>query len=169
MADDNTTPPSDPETTLIGVELDPASITRTTRDIDHERKIAIYDLLRQNYFLLPHKKVGPYTLLLAMDGSRLVLHVGDTEKVPITSIMLALGPFRALINQYFMICESYYDAIKLATPNRIETIDMTRRALHNEGAELLQERLKGKIECDNLTARRLFTLICALHWKGKCS
>ena len=169
MTDDPLRQASSPATTLIGVELDPASITRTTRDIDHERKIAIYDLLQENYFVVPHKETGPYTLLLAMEGTRLVLHIGDKDKAPITSIMLALGPFRKLINQYFMICESYYDAIKLATPNRIETIDMTRRALHNEGAELLQERLKGKIECDNLTARRLFTLICALHWKGRCS
>ncbi len=157
------------KTTLISVELDPDSITRTTRDIDHERKIAIYDLLRENYFTLPDHDVGPYTLLIAMEGSRLVLHIGDRDKNPITSIILALGPFRSMINQYFMICDSYYESIKMATPNRIETIDMARRALHNEGAELLQERLKGKVKCDNLTARRLFTLICALHWKGRCS
>ncbi len=168
MSDDPNNEDLNPETTLIGVELDLETITRSTRDIDHERKIAIYDLLRENHFSLPNKQAGPYTLLLAIEGNRLILHIGDQNKNIITSIILALGPFRSLISQYFMICDSYYEAIKMATPNRIETIDMARRGLHNDGAELLQERLKGKISCDNLTARRLFTLICSLHWKGRC-
>ncbi len=109
---------------------------------------------------------GPYTLHLSLADNRLVLTVGDTNRAPILHVMLSLSPFRRLVKDYFMMCESYYQAIKTAPPSRIEAIDMGRRGLHDEGSRLLMERLKGKILIDIPTARRLFTLICALHWKG---
>lgn len=153
---------------LIEVILDPGSIARRSPDIEHERQIAIYDLLENNRFaLLNHEHKGPYTLLLAVADNRLVLHIGDPERRPLSSLMLSLSPFRRLIRDYFLVCESYFDAIRSAPPSRIEAIDMGRRGLHDEGSRLLIERLAGKVEIDFETARRLFTLLCALHWRGE--
>ena len=151
---------------LVEVTLDERSIGRHTPDVEHERKVAIFDLIEENHFELPGKAAGPYTLQLSIAENRLVFAVGDADAGPITSFMLSLSPFRRLVKDYFLVCESYYEAIKTAPPSRIEALDMGRRGLHDEGSRLLTERLAGKIEVDFDTARRLFTLICALHWKG---
>ena len=165
--DAETTPDSgDTHSKLIAVTLDEESIGRNTADIEHERNVAIFDLLEKNHFVLENHDGGPYTLHLAIAENRLVLQVGDKDARPQSTFMLSLTPFRRIVKDYFLICESYYDAIKTAPPSRIEAIDMGRRGLHDEGSRLLMERLSGKIEIDFDTARRLFTLISALHWKG---
>ena len=152
---------------LVEVLLDEASISRCTPDIEHERNVAIYDLLESNSFeLVKHSGKGPYTLQLALEDNRLVFHVGDENRQPLNSLMLSLSSFRRLVKDYFLLCESYFEAIKTAAPSRIEAIDMGRRGLHNEGAQLVLDRLDGKIVVDFETARRLFTLICALQWPG---
>jgi uncharacterized protein (UPF0262 family) len=151
---------------LVEITLDEKSVGRTTPDVEHERKVAIFDLLEDNFFALEDREEGPYTLLLSISENRLVFGVGDAKQKPITSFMLSLSPFRKLVKDYFLVCESYYEAIKTAPPSRIEALDMGRRGLHNEGSQLLMQRLEGKIVTDFDTARRLFTLICALHWKG---
>jgi len=152
---------------LVEVTLDEGSIGRNSTDVEHEREVAIFDLLERNTFALEgHEDGGPYTLHLSLADNRLVFTVGDTNRNPIVHVMLSLSPFRRLVKDYFLMCESYYQAIKTAPPSRIEAIDMGRRGLHDEGSQLLMERLKGKIQIDKATARRLFTLICALHWKG---
>ncbi len=151
---------------LVEITLDEKSVGRTTADIEHERKVAIFDLLEENVFALEDRDEGPYSLLLSIAENRLVFAVGDVNQKPITSFMLSLSPFRKMVKDYFLVCESYYDAIKTAPPSRIEALDMGRRGLHNEGSQLLMKRLEGKITTDFDTARRLFTLICALHWKG---
>jgi uncharacterized protein (UPF0262 family) len=152
---------------LVEVTLDEGSIGRNSTDVEHEREVAIFDLLERNTFALEgQENGGPYTLHLSLADNRLVFTVGDTNRNPIVHVMLSLSPFRRLVKDYFLMCESYYQAIKTAPPSRIEAIDMGRRGLHDEGSQLLIERLKGKIQIDKATARRLFTLICALHWKG---
>ena len=151
---------------LVEVTLDPGSIGGNSSDVEHEREVAIFDLLEQNSFALEGQGGGPYTLNLSLADNRLVFTVGDVNRTPIQHVMLSLSPFRRLVKDYFLMCESYYQAIKTAPPSRIEAIDMGRRGLHDEGSRLLMERLKGKVLIDIQTARRLFTLICALHWKG---
>lgn len=151
---------------LVEITLDEKSVGRKSSDVEHERKVAIFDLLEDNVFALEGREEGPYTLLLSIAENRLVFSVGDASHKPITSFMLSLSPFRKLVKDYFFVCESYYEAIKTAPPSRIEALDMGRRGLHNEGSQLLMQRLEGKITTDFDTARRLFTLICALHWKG---
>jgi uncharacterized protein (UPF0262 family) len=151
---------------LIGLTLDQASLGRNNADVEHEREVAIFDLLENNSFALEGHAGGPYTLHLSLAENRLVFAVADPDGAPLTHVMLSLSPFRRLVKDYFLMCESYYQAIKTAPPSRIEAIDMGRRGLHDEGSRLLMERLKGKINTDIATARRLFTLICALHWKG---
>jgi uncharacterized protein (UPF0262 family) len=152
---------------LVEVTLDEGSIGRNSTDVEHEREVAIFDLLERNTFALEgNENGGPYTLHLSLADNRLVFTVGDGNRNPIVHVMLSLSPFRRLVKDYFLMCESYYQAIKTAPPSRIEAIDMGRRGLHDEGSQLLIERLKGKIHIDKATARRLFTLICALHWKG---
>jgi uncharacterized protein (UPF0262 family) len=151
---------------LVEVTLDPGSIGGNSSDVEHEREVAIFDLLEQNSFALEGQGGGPYTLNLSLADNRLVLTVGDVNRMPIQHVMLSLSPFRRLVKDYFLMCESYYQAIKTAPPSRIEAIDMGRRGLHDEGSRLLMERLKGKVLIDIQTARRLFTLIGALHWKG---
>jgi uncharacterized protein (UPF0262 family) len=153
---------------LVEVHLDPDSIGRRSPDIDHERQVAIYDLLESNRFALVNSdRQGPFRLQLAIADNRLVWHIGDAAGKPINSLMLSLTPFRRVIKDYFLICDSYYEAIRTAAPSRIEAIDMGRRGLHDEGSRLLIERLEGKIEIDFETARRLFTLLCALQWRGE--
>jgi uncharacterized protein (UPF0262 family) len=146
---------------LQSVELDEESLSASSRDQEQERQIAIFDLLEDNYFAPEAAEGGPYDLRMGLVENRLVLDVRgpDYERRHI----LSLSPFRSLIRDYFMICESYYQAIRNSTPAQIEALDMGRRGLHNEASELLQQRLKGKIDTDLDTARRLFTLICALY------
>ncbi|HEX2379117.1 MAG TPA: UPF0262 family protein [Methyloceanibacter sp.] len=151
---------------LVEVTLDEASIGRNNAEVEHEREVAIFDLLERNAFALEGYDGGPYTLRLSLADNRLVFTVGDTDRAPIQHVMLSLSPFRRLVKDYFLICESYYQAIKTQPASKIEAIDMGRRGIHDEGSQLLMERLKGKIAVDLPTARRLFTLLCALHWKG---
>jgi uncharacterized protein (UPF0262 family) len=151
---------------LTKVTLDESSIGRSGPDVEHERAVAIYDLLEDNSFAPVDHDGGPYALHLAITENRLVFDVRLEDGTPLTAHLLSLTPFRRIVKDYFMICDSYYQAIRTATPSQIEAIDMGRRGLHNEGSELLIERLKEKVEIDFDTARRLFTLICVLHWKG---
>jgi uncharacterized protein (UPF0262 family) len=151
---------------LVEVTLDQASIGRNNAEVEHERDVAIFDLLEKNSFALEGHDGGPYTLHLSLADNRLVFTVGDTDRAPIQHVMLSLSPFRRLVKDYFLICESYYQAIKTQPASKIEAIDRGRRGHHDEGSQLLLERLKGKIAIDLATARRLFTLLCALHWKG---
>ena len=149
---------------LQTVELDEESLAAVSRDQEQERQIAIFDLLEENYFAPEGAPGGPYDLKMGLVDNRLVLDVrGEGYE---RRHILSLSPFRTLIKDYFMICESYYQAIRNSTPAQIEALDMGRRGLHNEASELLQTRLKGKIETNLDTARRLFTLLCALHWRG---
>ncbi len=151
---------------LIAVHLDEASIGRGTADQEHERNIAIYDLIEENSFSLHGHDGGPYALSIALHEAKLMFDVRDEDGKTLATHILSLTPFRRILKDYFMVCENYYRAIRTAAPAHIEAIDMGRRGLHNDGANLLAERLKGKIECDTNTARRLFTLVTALHWKG---
>lgn len=151
---------------LTAVTLDEASIERGTPDQEHERDIAIYDLVEANHFQLSHGAEGPYSLRIAMHDAKLSLDVRGADGEHLVTHILSMSPFRTILKDYFMICESYHAAIRTASPMQIEAIDMGRRGLHNEGAQVLQERLAGKIDCDFDTARRLFTLVTALHWKG---
>jgi uncharacterized protein (UPF0262 family) len=151
---------------IVEIRLDERSIVRWSPEIEHERNVAIFDLLESNRFRLADLP-GPYRLVLSLRESNLVLEVrGPGEEAEPVEVVLATRPFRRVIKDYFLICESYLQAIKGATPSRIEAIDMARRGLHNEGSELLQEALRGRAEVDHDTARRLFTLVCVLHIRG---
>jgi uncharacterized protein (UPF0262 family) len=152
---------------LAAVTLDEESIGPGNADQAHERKIAIYDLVEENSFGLPGQDAGPYALRLALVDAKLVFEVSATSGgEPLATHVLSLTPLRGILKDYFLVCESYYAAIRTATPAQIEAIDMGRRGLHDEAAAILAERLAGKITCDLPTARRLFTLVTALHWKG---
>ncbi|WP_034993435.1 UPF0262 family protein [Beijerinckia mobilis] len=151
---------------LVSVTLDETSIGPGTPDQEHERQVAIYDLLDENLFALPGRDDGPYHLRIALHDAKLALDITDERGAQVATHILSLTPFRGLLRDYFLVCESYYQAIRTANPAQIEAIDMGRRGLHNEAATLLMERLSGKITCDLDTARRLFTLVTALHWKG---
>jgi uncharacterized protein (UPF0262 family) len=152
---------------LVEVTVDEASLGRDNSEVEHEREVAIFDLLEKNKFSLEgHDGPGPYTLRLSLADNRLVFSVSDAEHAPLQHVMLSLSPFRRIVKDYFLICDSYYAAIKTQPASKIEAIDMGRRGLHDEGSHLLMERLRGKIAVDIATARRLFTLLCALHWKG---
>ncbi len=151
---------------LIAVTLDETSIGRSNADVEHERAVAIYDLLEENVFAPREHDDGPYTLHLGITENRLALDIRRADGTPVIMHMLSMTPFRRIVKDYFMICESYYQAIRTAMPSQIEAIDMGRRGLHDEGSRLLMERLKSKVHVDFDTARRLFTLICVLHWKG---
>jgi uncharacterized protein (UPF0262 family) len=151
---------------LVNITLDDASIGRGNADVEHERMVAIYDLLEDNAFEPVGHDGGPYALHIAIADNRLVFDIRLGDGSPVVAHHLSLSPFRRIVKDYFMVCESYYAAIRTASPAQIEAIDMGRRGLHNEGSELLQERLKDKVVVDFDTARRLFTLISVLHWKG---
>lgn len=151
---------------LIEVILDDASISKATPDIEHERAVAIFDLIEENSFLPVGDKGGPYKLILSVIDSKLVFDIARENDEKVIMHVLSLSPFRKVIKDYFLICESYYDAIRTSSPSQIEAIDMGRRGLHNEGSQTLNDRLAGKIEIDFDTARRIFTLICVLHWRG---
>lgn len=156
---------SDRQSRLLAVTLDEASIARASPDIEHERAVAIYDLLEENSFALANRP-GPYRLNLSLSDRRLVFDIRSDGGEPLVTHLLSLTPFRKIVKDYHLVCESYHHAIRTASPRRIEAIDMGRRALHNEGSQILKERLRGKIDFDLDTARRLFTLICVLHWRG---
>jgi uncharacterized protein (UPF0262 family) len=155
---------------IIDVELDERTILWRSADIEQERRIAIFDLIEGNHFA-PQRRhadgyAGPYKITLSVEEGRLVLQIKRADGSPLEALILSLGRFRRPIRDYFAICDSYYQAIRASTPQQIETVDMARRAIHNEAAELLKERLEGKVEVDFDTARRLFTLICVLHIRG---
>jgi len=151
---------------LTAIELDEHTVVRRTREIEQEREIAIYDLLEGNHFRPEGSAGGPYRLVLGISENRLVFDVKLESGEPHGRVMLALTSFRRIIKDYFLVCGSYFKAIRNAPAAQIEALDMGRRGLHDEGSHLLRERLKGKIEVDFDTARRLFTLICVLHLKG---
>ncbi|HEY2444774.1 MAG TPA: UPF0262 family protein [Rhizomicrobium sp.] len=151
---------------LVAVELDEHTVVRRTREIEQEREIAIYDLLEANHFAPRGSEGGPYRLLLAVEENRLVFNIRLENGHPHKRILLSLTPFQRIIKDYFLVCESYFKAIRDAPPTQIEALDMGRRGLHDEGSTQLSEGLKGKIEVDFDTARRLFTLLCVLHLRG---
>lgn len=152
------------------IELDETTIIRRNADIDQERRVAMFDLIEDNTFkparAFAAGHEGPYRLHLAVQDGRLQLDVADDSGQLLETLILGMGRFRRHIKDYFAICDSYYQAVRKATASEIETIDMARRGVHNEAAELLVERLEGKVETDFATARRLFTLICVLHIRG---
>ena len=156
---------------LSRIDIDDANLPPPTPEIEQERKVAIFDLLEDNSFALPAREErvvpdGPYHLGLSIRERRLVFDIRTEADKGVAEFHLSLGPFRQAVKDYFQICESYFDAVKKLPPSQIEAIDMARRGIHNEGARILQERLDGKAEVDIDTARRLFTLICVLHWGG---
>ncbi|OZA18265.1 MAG: hypothetical protein B7Y02_01805 [Rhodobacterales bacterium 17-64-5] len=154
---------------ICHIEIDERGLVRPTPEIEQERRVAIYDLLEDNSFGLPPKAErvlpeGPYRVLLAIRDGLIVFDITTEDGVKAAEFHLSLGPFRQVVKDYFQICESYFDAVKRLPPSQIEAIDMARRGIHNEGALILRERLEGKANVDSDTARRLFTLICVLHW-----
>ena len=156
---------------ICAIELDDTNLAPPTPEIEQERKVAIFDLLEDNSFTLPKRDDrmvpdGPYNLQLSIREKRLIFDVATTDGQKAGEFHLSLGPFRQVVKDYFQICESYFDAVKNLPPAQIETIDMARRGIHNEGSRVLQERLEGKVDIDTDTARRLFTLICVLHFGG---
>ncbi|MEO3430903.1 UPF0262 family protein [Pelagibius sp. CAU 1746] len=155
-----------PRERLANVTLDDSAVIRRSPEVEHERAVAIYDLLEENTFRPVGDYHGPYHLRLSIAENRLLLDIRSEQEDRLGSVTLPLLPFRRVIRDYFAVCESYYEAIKTASPAKIEAIDMGRRGLHNEGSDLLRERLDGKVEIDFDTARRLFTLICVLHIRG---
>ncbi len=148
---------------IARLDLDERSLSALSADSEHERRVAIFDLLEENTFKPVGASDGPYAVMLSIVDRRLVFDISLLDGSPVRRLILSLTPFRRIVRDYFMICESYYDAIRTAAPAQIEAIDMGRRGIHNEGSELLEERLKDKVEMDFDTARRLFTLISALH------
>ena len=158
-------------TRITHITLDDANLPPPTPEIEQERKVAIFDLLEDNTFVLPDREeraapAGPYHLGLSIRDKRLVFDVNTESDEKAAEFHLSLGPVRQVVKDYFQICESYFEAVKKLPPSQIETIDMARRGIHNEGSRVLQERLEGKAEVDTDTARRLFTLICVLHFGG---
>ncbi len=158
-------------TRISHIELDDSGLPAPTPEIEQERRVAVFDLLEDNSFALPDRDGraapdGPYRLALAIRERRLVFSVDTDAGDRAAEFHLSLGPFRQVVKDYFQICESYFAAVKTLPPSQIETIDMARRGIHNEGARVLQERLESKAEVDIDTARRLFTLICVLHFGG---
>jgi uncharacterized protein (UPF0262 family) len=169
--DDNTSgdnPSPGRERSIVNLVLDEKTFVRRRPEVEHEREVAIFDLLEDNTFCLKGEGVhqGPYHARLKLAEDRLLLDIRDTNEVTIKEITFPVRPFRMIVKDYFIVCESYYDAIKVSSPSQIEAIDMGRRALHNEGAQMLLERLSADAELDHTTARRLFTLLCVLHIRG---
>lgn len=155
---------------LIDITLDESTVVRWSADVDHERRVAIFDLVEENSFEVIRATEagyhGPYRLKLAIQEGRLLFDLKTDSHQDIVCFRLAMSPFRRIIREYLSICDRYYEAIKSASPSQIEAIDMGRRGLHNDGSQLLRDRLEDKIKLDQQTARRLFTLICVLHMKG---
>lgn len=151
---------------IANLHLDERSVVYRSRDVEHERAIAIYDLLEDNHFGPTSGAVGPFDLHLGIEENRLVFDIRDKDGQGIEQVQLSLGSLRRVVKDYFIVCENYFEAIKKFSPSQIEAIDMGRRSLHDEGAELLRDRLAGQVDVDIPTARRLFTLVCVLHIKG---
>lgn len=156
---------------IVKIQLDEKSFLRRRPEVEHEREVALFDLLEENVFELKGdggavSARGPFHLNLALSEDRLIFDLSDTSDAPCAQIALPVRPFRMIIKDYFLICESYFDAIKASSPSQIEAIDMGRRGLHNEGALMLKERLADRVELDQSTSRRLFTLLCILHMRG---
>jgi len=151
---------------IVEISLDERTVVRRSADVEHERAVAIYDLTEENYFCPVEDDSGPYHLHLSIAENRLLFDIRSDADDPVGTVTLPLLPFRRIVKDYFAVCESYYEAIRTASPSKIEAIDMGRRSMHDEGSELLRDRLDGKIEVDFDTARRLFTLICVLHIRG---
>jgi uncharacterized protein (UPF0262 family) len=151
------------ENRLIEISLDERTVVRRSPEVEHERQVAIFDLLEGNHFAPNGDHTGPFSLHLSIEENRLLFDICDGQNEALPAVTLPLLPFRRIVRDYFEVCESYFEAIKTASPTRIESIDMGRRGLHNDGSELLRERLDGKIDIDFDTARRLFTLICVIH------
>jgi uncharacterized protein (UPF0262 family) len=151
---------------IAGITLDERTVVRRSPDIEHERAVAIFDLLEENHFAPASKCAGPFHLHLSIEENRLNIEIRSMVNGANETIVLPLAPFRGIVRDYFMVCESYYEAIRRSSLAQIEAIDMGRRSLHNEGSSLLMERLGDKVEIDLDTARRLFTLICVLHLRG---
>ena len=158
---------ADHNSRLVEIVLDDKSIGRAAPDVEHERAVAIFDLIEENSFHpVGDSNSGPYKLELSIVDGKLVFDIRREDNEKLVTHVLSLTPFKKVVKDYFLICESYYEAIRTSTPSQIEAIDMGRRGLHNEGSQTLKDRLSGKIEIDFQTARRLFTLICVLHWRG---
>jgi uncharacterized protein (UPF0262 family) len=151
---------------IAKLTLDERTVVRRNADVEHERAVAIFDLLEENSFAPVAGYPGPFHVALSIEENRLALDLRSTDEAPLERILLPLTPFRSIVKDYFLICESYYSAIKRASAQQIEAIDMGRRGLHNEGSEVLRERLAEKVAVDHNTARRLFTLLCVLHIRG---
>jgi len=151
---------------IAKIVLDEHSVVRRSADIEHERAVAMFDLLEENSFAPKAGIAGPFHLQLGIEENRLVLDIRSAAEEPVERILVPLSPFRSVVKDYFLVCETYFTAIRTASPSRIEAIDMGRRALHNEGSELLRERLADRVTIDLNTARRLFTLLCVLHIKA---
>jgi uncharacterized protein (UPF0262 family) len=151
---------------IVEIDLDERTVVRRSPDVEHERAVAIYDLTEENYFRPAGDDSGPYRLHLSIAENRLLFDIRSDADEAVAKVTLPLLPFRRIVKDYFAVCESYYEAIRTASPSKIEAIDMGRRGLHDEGCEILRDRLEGKIEIDFDTARRLFTLICVLHIRG---
>src|SRR5262249_39112093 len=153
---------------IVKIVLDERSFLRRRPEVEHEREVALFDLLEENLFVLKGEGAapGPYHLKLGLSEDRLVFDVSDTGDAPCRQIVMPVRPFRSIIKDYFVVCESYFDAIKASSPSQIEAIDMGRRGLHNEGAQMLRERLATDVDLDQITARRFFTLLCVLHMRG---
>lgn len=157
---------ADAKNRLFDVVLDDRNMVARNPEVEHERRVAIFDLLEENSFAVVGYDEGPYALRLMLQESRLIFEVTGDDGMHLIDIPLPLSAFRKIIRDYFTVCESYYDAIRTASPSKIEAIDMGRRGLHDEGAELLRARLEDYVIVDESTARRLFTLICVLHVRG---
>jgi uncharacterized protein (UPF0262 family) len=151
---------------LIDITLDAKSLGRANSNIEHEREVAIFDILDGNAFRIDGMDAGPYKLTLSLADDRLLLAISPSNEAEAIEQSIALTPLKRIVKDYFMICESYYEAVRTAPPARIQAIDVSRRALHDEGSSLLKDKLLPKIIVDDDTARRLFTLVCSLHWKG---
>jgi uncharacterized protein (UPF0262 family) len=151
---------------IVKITLDERSVVRRNADIEHERAVAIFDLLEENNFAVAGDAPGPFHLHLGIEENRLVFDIRSAGEEPVDRVLVPLTPFRGIVKDYFLVCETYFQAIRTASPSRIEAIDMGRRALHNEGSELLRERVAERVTIDLNTARRLFTLVCVLHIRG---
>ena len=151
---------------IVKIDLDERSVVRRNADIEHERAVAIFDLLEENRFAPTAAHEGPFHLQIGLEEGRLAVDIRDTGDRQLDRFTVALQPFRGIMRDYFLICESYYSAIRTASPSKIEAIDIGRRSLHNEGSELLRDQLASKVDIDLDTARRLFTLLCVLHIRG---
>ena len=155
-----------PDQRIANLTLDDGSVVYRSRDVEHERTVAIYDLLERNHFAPVAGSDGPFDLRLGIEENRIVLDISDSAGAALDTVRLPLGSLRRVIKDYFIVCESYFEAIRKLSPSQIEAIDMGRRGLHDEGSEILRERLAEHVEIDELTARRLFTLVCVLHVRG---